>query len=79
MVHTKLYFSHIVVQIALGTISPLTLLALTQMVRLSDRARQRLHAAAGSLSLIGIFAMRWNVVIGASCSPRVFSATQRTR
>ena len=31
MVHTKLYFSHIVVQIVLGTIAPITLLALTQV------------------------------------------------
>jgi predicted membrane protein len=27
-------------------------------------ARKRLYATAGALTLIGIFAMRWNVVIG---------------
>jgi predicted membrane protein len=72
MVHTKLYFSHIVVQIALGTLTPLALLAVTQMVRLSDRARKHLYAVAGSLTLIGIFAMRWNVVIGGQLFSKSF-------
>ena len=64
MVHTKLYFSHIVVQICLGTLVPLILLAITQVVKLPEIVRKRMYATAGSLTLIGIFAMRWNVVIG---------------
>jgi Ni/Fe-hydrogenase subunit HybB-like protein len=64
MVHTKLYFSHIVVQICLGTLVPLILLAITQVVKLPEMIRKRMYATAGSLTLIGIFAMRWNVVIG---------------
>jgi len=72
MVHTKLYFSHIVVQIALGTLTPLALLAVTQIVRLSETARKRLYAVAGSLTLIGIFAMRWNVVIGGQLFSKSF-------
>jgi len=35
MVHTRLYLSQIVVQIGLGTLVPLAMLALTQLVRLS--------------------------------------------
>jgi predicted membrane protein len=31
---------------------------------LGERLRRRLYAAAGLLTLMGIFAMRWNVVIG---------------
>jgi Ni/Fe-hydrogenase subunit HybB-like protein len=64
MVHTRLYIPHIVIQICLGTLTPLTLLAITQVVKLPEIVRKRMYAIAGSLTLIGIFAMRWNVVIG---------------
>jgi len=79
MVHTRLYFSHIVVQIALGTLTPLALLAVTQVVRLSEGAGTLLYALAGSLTLIGIFAMRWNVVIGGQLFSKSFSGTQHTK
>jgi len=72
MVHTKLYVSHIVVQIALGTITPIALLALTQVLKMSDMARKRIYVAAGCLTLIGIFAMRWNVVIGGQLFSKSF-------
>lgn len=72
MVHTKLYFSHIVVQIILGTLIPLGLLAVTQIARLSETVRKRFYAIAGVLTLIGIFAMRWNVVIGGQLFSKSF-------
>jgi len=72
MVHTKLYFSHIVIQICLGTLAPLILLAITQLVKLSEIARKRCYAVAGCLTLIGIFAMRWNVVIGGQLFSKSF-------
>ncbi|MFY9675917.1 MAG: NrfD/PsrC family molybdoenzyme membrane anchor subunit [Terriglobales bacterium] len=72
MVHTKLYVSHIVVQIILGTITPITLLALTQVLKLSAMARKRIYAIAGCLTLVGIFAMRWNVVIGGQLFSKSF-------
>jgi Ni/Fe-hydrogenase subunit HybB-like protein len=74
MVHSKLYLSHIVVQIALGTIAPIALLGLTQVAKLSDIARKRIYAAAGCLALMGIFAMRWNVVIGGQLFSKSFLA-----
>ena len=40
MVHTKLYFSHIVVQIFLGTLTPLILLFITQVVKLPEQVAQ---------------------------------------
>jgi Ni/Fe-hydrogenase subunit HybB-like protein len=64
MVHTQLYIPHIVIQICLGTLVPLLLLGITQVVKLPEIARKRMYAVAGSLTLVGIFAMRWNVVIG---------------
>ena len=72
MVHTRLYVSQIVVQIALGTLVPIGLLALTQVVKLSDAARKGFYAIAGCLTLVGIFAMRWNVVIGGQLFSKSF-------
>jgi Ni/Fe-hydrogenase subunit HybB-like protein len=72
MVHTKLYMSHIVVQIVLGTVTPIALLALTQVLRLGEMARKRIYVLAGCLTLIGIFAMRWNVVIGGQLFSKSF-------
>jgi len=72
MVHTKLYVSHILVQIVLGTVTPIALLGMTQILRLSEAARKRIYATAGCLTLIGIFAMRWNVVIGGQLFSKSF-------
>ena len=64
MVKTRLFVSHIVIQICFGTLLPIVLLAGTQVLRLAEVTRRRIYAAAGVLTLVGIFAMRWNVVIG---------------
>lgn len=72
MVHTKLYLSHIVVQIVLGTLAPIALLALTQVLELTEQDRKRIYVLAGCLTMIGIFAMRWNVVIGGQLFSKSF-------
>ena len=72
MVQTRLYLPHIVVQIVLGTLAPIALLALTQLVNLTERARRGIYATAGVLTLVGIFAMRWNVVIGGQLFSKSF-------
>jgi len=72
MVHTQLYFSHIVLQIMLGTLAPVGLLALTQVLKLTKVQRKRIYAVAGCLTLVGIFAMRWNVVIGGQLFSKSF-------
>ncbi len=72
MVHTKLYMSHIVIQIVLGTVTPIALLALTQVLKLGEMARKRIYTLAGCLTMIGIFAMRWNVVIGGQLFSKSF-------
>jgi predicted membrane protein len=71
-VHTRLYFSHIVVQIFIGTLVPLALLAITQMKKLGEGVRRAMYTVAASLTLIGIFAMRWNVVIGGQLFSKSF-------
>jgi Ni/Fe-hydrogenase subunit HybB-like protein len=72
MVHTKLYFSQVILQIFIGTLVPIALLGLTQVVKLAEGARRRIYAAAGLLTLIGILAMRWNVVIGGQLFSKSF-------
>ncbi len=72
MVHTKLYFSQIVLQICLGTLLPLLLLFLTQVVKFSVIVRKRIYVFCGSMILISVFAMRWNVVIGGQLFSKSF-------
>jgi predicted membrane protein len=72
MVHTRLFLSQIVLQIFMGTLAPLMLLAMTQVLRISERIRRVMYATAGTLTLVGIFAMRWNVVIGGQLFSKSF-------
>jgi Ni/Fe-hydrogenase subunit HybB-like protein len=72
MVHTKLFQSQIVLQLIVGTGVPIVLLAINQVVRLAPRLRIRMYLTAGALTLIGIFAMRWNVVIGGQLFSKSF-------
>ena len=72
MVHTRLYIPHIVIQIILGTLTPLILLFITQVVKLPEQVRKRMYVTAGSLAMVGIFAMRWNVVIGGQLFSKSF-------
>jgi Ni/Fe-hydrogenase subunit HybB-like protein len=72
MVHTKLFMSQIVLQIFTGTLAPLLLLFLAQVIRLTDGARKAIYFIAGALTLMGIFAMRWNVVIGGQLFSKSF-------
>jgi Ni/Fe-hydrogenase subunit HybB-like protein len=72
MVHTRLFMSQIVLQIVLGTLVPIGLLTLVQVVRTGAILRRRVYTAAASLTLIGIFAMRWNVVIGGQLFSKSF-------
>ncbi len=51
MVHSKLFFSQIVVQILVGTLLPLGLLFLTQVVKLAEVVRKRIYVFCGSLIL----------------------------
>jgi Ni/Fe-hydrogenase subunit HybB-like protein len=72
MVQTRLYTSQVIMQIVVGTIVPLALLAMVQLVRMSAATRRALYAVAGVLTLVGIFAMRWNVVIGGQLFSKSF-------
>jgi Ni/Fe-hydrogenase subunit HybB-like protein len=72
MVHTKLFFSQVILQICVGTLVPIALLGLVQMVKFSDVVRKRIYVLAGSLTMVSILAMRWNVVIGGQLFSKSF-------
>ncbi|MBZ5580193.1 MAG: polysulfide reductase NrfD [Acidobacteriia bacterium] len=72
MVHTRLWLSQVVIQIFLGTLGPLAVLAVTQLRTFSETLRRRLYITASLLTLVGIFAMRWNVVIGGQLFSKSF-------
>ncbi len=72
MVKTRLFTSQIVLQILVGTLLPILMLALVQWTRLADGTRRIVYGIAGSLTLMGIFAMRWNVVIGGQLFSKSF-------
>jgi Ni/Fe-hydrogenase subunit HybB-like protein len=72
MVHTRLMFSQVILQIFLGTLLPLALLAATQLWRFSEARRRAMYVTACCCTLVGIFAMRWNVVIGGQLFSKSF-------
>jgi Ni/Fe-hydrogenase subunit HybB-like protein len=72
MVHTRLWFSQVVLQICIGTVVPILMLGLVQVTRVAAEARKKIYAVSGSLALVGIFAMRWNVVIGGQLFSKSF-------
>jgi predicted membrane protein len=62
----KLFWTLNVGQALLGTLVPLLLLGSLQVIRkrVSEVARKRMYFASAMLILLGVLAMRWNVVIG---------------
>jgi len=72
MVHSRLWTSQVVIQIVMGTVAPIAILGLVQVYKLGEAARRRMYTLAGLLTLMGILAMRWNVVIGGQLFSKSF-------
>jgi Ni/Fe-hydrogenase subunit HybB-like protein len=72
MVHTRLYVSQVVIQILVGTVVPILMLGFVQLVKVREKVRPWIYGTAGVLTLVGIFAMRWNVVIGGQLFSKSF-------
>ena len=71
MISSRLFLSLIVLQIVIGTLVPLVLLGATSPAlhrggasRGSDELRRLIYLVAAVLVEIGIFSIRWNVVVG---------------
>ncbi len=63
---SKLFYTLLVGQACLGTLVPLLLLGSMQLIRrkVADLNRRRVYFCSAVLILMGVLAMRWNVVIG---------------
>jgi Ni/Fe-hydrogenase subunit HybB-like protein len=72
MVHSRLWTSQVVIQMLMGTLAPIAILGLAQVYKFGAAVRRRMYALAGLLTLMGIFAMRWNVVIGGQLFSKSF-------
>ena len=72
LVHGRLFETHIVFQILLGTVTPILLLGLVQVANISRPARVAIYSFASMAALMGIFFMRWNVVIGGQLFSKSF-------
>jgi predicted membrane protein len=66
MAREKLFYTLSIGQAMVGTLLPLLLLGSLQLIRkrVPELARKRLYFACAVMILIGVLAMRWNVVIG---------------
>jgi Ni/Fe-hydrogenase subunit HybB-like protein len=63
---SKLFYTLLIFQACLGTLVPLLLLGTMQIVgrKIAELNRRRVYFACTVLILVGVLAMRWNVVIG---------------
>ncbi len=64
LIYSKLFLSLTIVQILLGTIGPLVLLALARFSTLPNELKRLGYFIAALFVQVGIFSTRWNVVIG---------------
>jgi predicted membrane protein len=66
MAREKLFYTLSVGQVSLGTLVPVLLLGSLQLLRryVPDLWRRRMYFTSSLLIMVGVLAMRWNVVIG---------------
>ena len=64
LVNGRLNYTLFGMQIGLGTLVPLIALGTLQIFKVKEQIRKSIYLVTGILVLIGIFFMRWNVVIG---------------
>jgi len=73
LVSGKLYLTLFVSQGLIGTIIPLIILAFLQFYKGKIELRKTLYFILGIMVLIGVYSMRWNVVIGGQLFSKSFS------
>jgi Ni/Fe-hydrogenase subunit HybB-like protein len=72
LVSGKLYITLIVIQVLMGTLIPMLVLGVLQLYKPKEKIRKALYFSISLLVLIGIFFMRWNVVIGGQLFSKSF-------
>jgi predicted membrane protein len=73
LVQGKLYLTLFVSQGLVGTIIPLITLAFLQFYKRQIKLKKTLYFIVGVLVLIGVYSMRWNVVIGGQLFSKSFA------
>jgi len=73
LVEGKLYITLFIGQGLIGTIIPLITLAFLQFYKGRIKLRKSLYLMVSVLALIGVYSMRWNVVIGGQLFSKSFS------
>lgn len=64
MIQSRLFVSLVVVQVMIGTVLPLVSLAMLRALKPREVVRKAVYFVMGSIVLVSIFFMRWNVVLG---------------
>lgn len=72
LVFGKLFFTLFILQGLFGTIVPLITLGTIQFYKPKEHIRKIIYTVVASLILVGIFFMRWNVVIGGQLFSKSF-------
>ncbi|MCB2220732.1 MAG: polysulfide reductase NrfD [Bacteroidetes bacterium] len=72
LVHGPLFLTFFIFQIFLGTIIPLIVLGILQFYKPREFTRRVIYLVSSLLVLLGIFFMRWNVVIGGQLFSKSF-------
>jgi len=73
LVSGKLYLTLFVSQGLVGTIIPLIALAFLQFYKHKIKLRKTMYFIVGILVMVGVYSMRWNVVIGGQLFSKSFS------
>lgn len=72
LVFNRLFTSLVVIQVLLGMIVPLSALVLIKLLAIDEELRKLLYFVSVILIQLGIFSMRWNVVIGGQMFSKSF-------
>lgn len=72
LVNGKLQYTFLIIQGLIGTIIPLLVLGWFQFYKPNEKLRKTIYGIIGVMVLVGIFFMRWNVVIGGQLFSKSF-------
>jgi len=72
MVSNRLFISLVIIQVLLGMLIPLSLMVAIRLFRFEEELRKLLYFLSVILIQLGIFATRWNVVVGGQMFSKSF-------
>jgi Ni/Fe-hydrogenase subunit HybB-like protein len=72
MVSNRLFISLVIIQVLLGMLIPLSVMVAIRLFRFEEELRKLLYFLSVILIQLGIFATRWNVVVGGQMFSKSF-------